>query len=194
MKRVCSYCNIDLGEADDSCTGAERISHGICRDCFEKAMRGLGEPLSDYLDSLQVPVFVVNGEAQVMFASKSAQEMVSKDNAQISGHLGGEVFECIHPHSIIDEIIENHPYERRLWDISDVDFDFSLEEIRAKAEYGKEKFVLPNRLAVYANADLVYGEMRQFAVYRKGDGKAVSNVFRDKLEAIEWLKSSDIEQ
>lgn len=91
--------------------------------------------------------------------------------------------------SIIDEIVEKYPYEKRLWDLSEVDFDFTITEIRMIAEYGKVKFTKPNKLAIYAVKDLAFGEMRQFEVYREEENKVTPRVFRDEQSAIEWLNS-----
>ena len=52
--------------------------------------------------------------------------------------------------TIIDEIVENYPYTKRLWDLSEVDFDFSTAEIQKIAAYGKTRFTQPNILAIYA--------------------------------------------
>ncbi len=91
--------------------------------------------------------------------------------------------------AIIDEIVENYPYEKRLWDMSEIKFDFTTDEIQEIAEYGKRKFVKANKLAVYATDDLAYGEMRQFAVYRHEENKATPRAFRSEKAAIEWLNS-----
>ena len=91
--------------------------------------------------------------------------------------------------SIIDEIVENYPYERKLWDLSEINFDFSTTEIHMISEYGKLKFTKPNKIAIYALDDLAFGEMRQFGIYREEEGKAISRVFRNEHEAIEWLNS-----
>ena len=74
--------------------------------------------------------------------------------------------------SIIDEIVANYPYEKRLWDLSEVDFDFSIAEIQMIAEYGKAKFTKPNKLAIYAVKDLAFGKMRQSEVYREEENKS----------------------
>lgn len=39
--------------------------------------------------------------------------------------------------SIIDEIAENYPYERRSWDMSEIKFYFSTTKLEMIAEYGK---------------------------------------------------------
>ena len=91
--------------------------------------------------------------------------------------------------SIIDDIVENHPYEKRLWDLSEIQFNFTSSEIEQIAEYGKQKFTKPNRLALFALDDLAFGEMRQFMVYREEQSKALPRAFRNKQAAIEWLNS-----
>lgn len=91
--------------------------------------------------------------------------------------------------SIIDEIAENYPYERRLWDMSEIKFNFTTDEIQRIAAYGKLKFTKLNKLAIYALDDLAFGEMRQFEVYREEDNKSLPRVFRNEQDAIEWLNS-----
>lgn len=90
---------------------------------------------------------------------------------------------------IIDEIAENYPYEKRLWDLSAIKFDFTTIEIRMISEYGKRIFTKPNKLAIYVTDDLAYGEMRQFEVYREEENKLLPKVFRDEQTAIMWLNS-----
>jgi len=88
----------------------------------------------------------------------------------------------------IDELAENNSYHLRLWDFSNVLFDFTLEEIKEIARYGKSKFLEQNRLAVVAPQDLAYGILRSFQVYREEDTHSVVNVFRKRHEAMEWLE------
>jgi hypothetical protein len=90
--------------------------------------------------------------------------------------------------NIIDEISKNNAYEKRLWDLTKVDFNFTLEEIKNISKYGKSKLIEPNKLAVVAFNDLAYGEMRQFMVYREEDVSSVC-VFRCETEAFNWLNS-----
>ncbi|MBN2426739.1 MAG: hypothetical protein JXK94_00220 [Deltaproteobacteria bacterium] len=61
---------------------------------------------------------------------------------------------------IIDELVERDIYERRLWDLSKIDFAWSFEKLQALAEYGKNVFKKPNKLAFYAPKELAFGEMR----------------------------------
>ena len=86
----------------------------------------------------------------------------------------------------VNEIYENFPYEKRLWDITNINFNFTTNEIIEIANYGKSKFTKPNKIALIATDDLAYGEMRQFMVYREQE-ISEARVFRNKQEAIEWL-------
>ena len=38
---------------------------------------------------------------------------------------------------VIDEIVENYPYEKRLWAIGEIVFDFTTQELKNIAAYGK---------------------------------------------------------
>lgn len=90
---------------------------------------------------------------------------------------------------ILDEIDKNYPYERRLWDFTEIDLHYSLEDIAEIAEYSKGLFTEPNKTAFYTSTDLTFGEMRQLAVYREEEGKASAKAFRNEQEAIDWLNS-----
>ena len=91
--------------------------------------------------------------------------------------------------SIIDDLVENHTYEKRLWDLSEIKFNLTIDEIKKISEYGKLKFTKPNKLAMYVIDDLAFGEMRQFMVYREEENKVLPRAFRNKQEAIDWLNS-----
>lgn len=89
---------------------------------------------------------------------------------------------------VIDELADKYPYEYRLWDFSNVQFDFSMDEIRKIAEYGKKKFRNSNRIALVAPDDLAFGELRAFEVYREELGHAEARVFRTVEEATGWIE------
>jgi cellobiose-specific phosphotransferase system component IIB len=91
--------------------------------------------------------------------------------------------------SIIDEIAKNHPSKKRLWDLSEVKFDLTIHEIILIAEYGKQKFTNPSKIALYVIDDLAYGKMRQFEVYRQEEKMVNTKIFRNAQEAIAWLNS-----
>ena len=70
------------------------ITHGICRNCRDNILFQLGVELEAYLDSLQVPIVLVNREGIVVSVNNHAKTMLCKDLAEIKGYKGGEVFEC----------------------------------------------------------------------------------------------------
>jgi hypothetical protein len=94
MKQICLYCGCYLGSVETTEDDPVCISHGVCSICFPTLVRGMGQPLRDFLDSLPGPVFVVDAECRVVCANTLALQQVSKDLPAIEGQLAGEVFEC----------------------------------------------------------------------------------------------------
>lgn len=92
---------------------------------------------------------------------------------------------------ILDILAEKELYEKRLWDLTLIKFDFTMEEIKAIAEYGKKAFIKPNKSAFLAKDDLAFGEMRMLEVYRGQKEFAESRAFRDLDEAFHWLNEAD---
>jgi len=91
--------------------------------------------------------------------------------------------------TIIDELAEKDLYMRRLWDLREINFDWSSDMLRDIAEYGKNKFLKPNKAAFVVDTDLAFGEMRMFMVYREEEDKTYPNVFRIYNKAIEYLNT-----
>ena len=88
--------------------------------------------------------------------------------------------------TVIDNILVNYDFGKRLYDFSQIQFDFTLEEIKNIAAYGKTKYFKPNKMAVVALDHLAFGEMRQFEFYRE-DEITKAKVFRSKLDALQLL-------
>ncbi len=88
---------------------------------------------------------------------------------------------------VIDELAEKNAYERRLLDFTGVNPRLRMDELRDISNYEKTRFTKPNRLAIIAPEDLVYGEMRAFMVYRE-ESHARTMVFRTEAEAMVWLQ------
>lgn len=87
----------------------------------------------------------------------------------------------------IDDIAENFPYEKRLWDLSNIKFDFTMKDIKAIAEYGKSKFIKPNKLAIIAPDNWAYIELHIFQAHRKQNGHSEAKVVKTEQEALKWL-------
>lgn len=95
MRRVCAWCNEDLGGAPES---SGDVTHGMCQRCrfHVYASRGMG--IHSYLEGLGAPLVVVDGEGRISAANRSARAMLDKGYPEILDLPGGEVFECAYAH------------------------------------------------------------------------------------------------
>jgi len=96
MRKICAWCNRELnaGLPADAKT-KHLVSHGICKDCsYHFLARDVGLPLQDYLNGLDTPVLVTDGDVVVKGANRKAYTVLGKELAQIEGLYGGRVFEC----------------------------------------------------------------------------------------------------
>jgi hypothetical protein len=74
-----------------------------------------------------------------------------------------------------------------LWDFSRIKFDFTVEEIKSIAQYGKSKFCKPNKLAIVAPDNWAYIELHIFQAHRHQKNISETRVFRTVPEAEKWL-------
>jgi len=94
MRRVCAWCRTEL-DAVDSQAGCENvITHGICENCSTNLLFQMGVELRVFLDSLRLPVVVVNRVGTIVTANRQATTLLRKGLPEIEGYKGGEVFEC----------------------------------------------------------------------------------------------------
>jgi hypothetical protein len=94
MKRICAWCRKEM-QGGNSQPGPENmITHGICKNCRDNVIFQLGVELEMFLDSLEVPIVLVNRGGTVVTANNHAKTMLRKDISAIEGYKGGEVFEC----------------------------------------------------------------------------------------------------
>jgi len=96
MKRVCAWCQADLGEVESKANPENAITHGICCSCAARLRSTRGEPLQDFLNRLGVPVLLVESEPRVMTANEPARKLLGKCLGEIEGRRGGELIECVH--------------------------------------------------------------------------------------------------
>jgi PAS domain-containing protein len=75
------------------------VSHGICRAC---AVLHFGpiqpKNFQQVIDSLGLPVVVVNRDGRIRGASRQAAALLGKDAADLAGLLPGEAIECSNAH------------------------------------------------------------------------------------------------
>lgn len=90
MRRVCAWCETVMEEGSD---GAD-ITHGICDRCMDEFVFSKSEGLEEYLDSLNVPILLVDSNIRVLDANRAALAGMKKKASDIEGLLGGQVTEC----------------------------------------------------------------------------------------------------
>ena len=119
------------------------------------------------------------------------------DNKYLIEHINGitriEFFDkpCYSDaENIIDVIAESYPYDRRLWDFTRIKFDFTIEEIKSIAQYGKTRFIKQNKLAIVAPDNWAYIELHIFQAHRHQKDLSQTRVFRTVKEAENWLLSN----
>jgi PAS domain-containing protein len=83
-----------LDGTDPSGDAAQRIERGVCADCFSRLVAGTGESFAAFLESLHLPVYVVDGNGRVVAANAEGCRIVSLNVNDMRGRLGGEVFRC----------------------------------------------------------------------------------------------------
>jgi hypothetical protein len=94
MKRVCAWCNKDMGSVERGARPDTGTSHGICAGCLDNFEFQQGVPLQRYVDSIPLPVLVVDRHVVVKTVNRKACEALCKEPPEMVQHLAGNVFEC----------------------------------------------------------------------------------------------------
>ena len=95
MLVVCAYCRKTI--SDDRTGGSCDVSHGMCPSCadhYERLWKGM--PLSEYLDTIDRPVIMVNGDGAVVAANQKLAALFGREKAELRGLLEGEAMACVH--------------------------------------------------------------------------------------------------
>jgi hypothetical protein len=72
MKKVCAWCKRELETLDADHEQKFPITHGICETCAGNLLEQMGKPLLDFLDSLEVPILMLESGPLVCTANKHA--------------------------------------------------------------------------------------------------------------------------
>lgn len=92
MVSVCAWCRREMGFKEGP---QGDITHGICPECYRRFFGKVErESLSEFLEWLGVPVFLVDGDVRVVAANRKAADLVGTEPADLEGAYGGEVIEC----------------------------------------------------------------------------------------------------
>ena len=90
MSVVCAWCQRLLSDDLDG-----PVTHGICPNCTAD-LEFLPVALDCFLNRLDGPVLVVDGEGRVLGSNTAAAAMVRSDATSMKGKLSGEVLTCVH--------------------------------------------------------------------------------------------------
>lgn len=93
LRVVCCYCKAQIRTKSSK---FDAVSHGVCDPCLPQLVKDLGQPMSHFLDQLGPPVLVVGDQGRVIAANAAARNLLSKEQREITGDLGGEVISCRH--------------------------------------------------------------------------------------------------
>jgi hypothetical protein len=85
-----------MGPVKESNHADTEISHGICSNCQDNVIFQEGVSLQRYIDSLAIPIFVVDSNIRVKAVNRRACQVLGKEPTEVVQHLGGNVFECEH--------------------------------------------------------------------------------------------------
>jgi len=66
----------------------------ICEKCSDNLLYQMGVKLEVFLDSLELPVVVVNREGIIVTGNDKAKTLLKKELPEIAGYRSGDVFEC----------------------------------------------------------------------------------------------------
>ena len=95
MRLICSYCRRVI-RADPQARVTD-VSHGMCEPCgryFERLWAGM--PVADYLDELDHPILLTDGDGRVVAMNQKLAELIGADRQACTGLAGGEAFACVH--------------------------------------------------------------------------------------------------
>jgi len=94
MNTTCAWCNNEMNEEQGALREGGTIVRSICTTCLEGFTFQMGVPLQTFVDSLPVPIFVVNDDVVVQAANKLGYALLNKDSQSVLKKLGGIVFDC----------------------------------------------------------------------------------------------------
>jgi hypothetical protein len=90
LKAVCAWCQTVLTD------GSGPVTHGICSSCAEEQVRRGGMELAWFLESLPLPVAVVDAAGTVLSANCAMRSRLNVPESQPAGVPCGDFFGCRH--------------------------------------------------------------------------------------------------
>jgi hypothetical protein len=90
LKAVCAWCQAVLTD------GSGPVTHGICSSCAEEQVRRGGVDLAWFLESLPLPVAVVDAAGTVLSANSALRGRLPHPESAQAGVPCGDFFGCRH--------------------------------------------------------------------------------------------------
>ncbi len=94
MKRVCAWCRAEMNRVGDSRHDDGAVSHGICERCADNIAFQQGVSLQLFIDSLPLPILVMDNEGVIQSVNAKGREVFGKKPEKGVRLLSGMVFEC----------------------------------------------------------------------------------------------------
>lgn len=95
MRVICSYCRRVIRA--DAHARVTDVSHGMCEPCalyFGRLWEGM--PLDEYIDGLEQPVLLTDGDGRVIAMNAKLAELLGTSRKACRGLTAGEAFACVH--------------------------------------------------------------------------------------------------
>ena len=94
MKSICAWCGLVIlpGGGDEPADGP--VTHGICGSCRSNIDCQEGVTLQSYLDTIPLPILVLDSEFKVAALNRKACEITGSCPHDPEKSLPGDVFEC----------------------------------------------------------------------------------------------------
>lgn len=97
MKVKCAWCQIDIPGIDSQKVESEfPVSHGVCKDCSKLLLAEMATPLSEFLDTFDVPVMLVDNLNNLMVTNRIAQTTFPVKLGDVDKNKIGQILGCVH--------------------------------------------------------------------------------------------------
>lgn len=97
MNVVCAWCGKEIESSSSLDAGSGPvISHGICDACQKRFFSQEGREFDEFLESLAVPIVVVDANIRACAANTEARKVLGKSIEDLMGAPPGNVFECVY--------------------------------------------------------------------------------------------------
>lgn len=95
IRKICAWCKKDLGAVPPAgYKTRHEVTHGICPDCLRKFFDFDAQSLEEFLARFEHPVFLVDSNGRAISANTKGLSVLQKSLDEITGQLGGNIFEC----------------------------------------------------------------------------------------------------